>query len=458
MLSLTLPIARTTLTECVRQPVYFLLIVICAGLMVLTTAGAGFSMGYTESGEVSGDTKLLLDLGLATVFAVSVLLTAFVATSAVSREIENKTVLTVVSKPVPRATLIVGKWLGVTGAMLIATSTMLIFMLLAVRHGVLTAVSDPVDQPVIIFGLSALFLACALGVWGSFFYGWSFPAVASVALLPLMFVAYVLVLTQKKDWGWAVMHERFMPQVVLTAIGLLICVPVLTSIAVAFSSRLGQVMTIVVCFAIFVLGLLSSHLLGSRAISNEPIGQILIAEADRERMSTMTQPGDIWYITSEAGYSITPRAGDAFFFAASPNGVDMPVQFVPFVNPADGPTQRTLADERAMISPGVPPALVITKVEGRKLTVKTIGGSPLAVERTPRSGDYVFLTPTRINYAAVGAWGLVPNLQFFWLLDAVSQNVPIPLSYLVMLAAYAACQVAVFLSLAVILFQKRDVG
>ena len=39
---------------------------------------------------------------------------AFVATAELSREIENKTVLTVVSKPVGRTTVIMGKYLGVS--------------------------------------------------------------------------------------------------------------------------------------------------------------------------------------------------------------------------------------------------------------------------------------------------------------------------------------------------------
>lgn len=460
MLTLTFPIARTTFVECIRQPIYFLMIIIATGLLVLTTAAAGFSMGYTESGEVSGDNKLLLDLGLATVFAVSVLLAGFVATSAISREIENKTVLTVVSKPVPRAVLIAGKWMGVTGAMLVATSTMLIVLLMAIRHGVLTAVSDPIDQPILIFGVVAILLSTGLGVWGSYFYGWSFPGVTAMAMLPLLLLAYVMALTQKKGWGWQEsIWVTFTPQVFLACVALLICVPVLTAIAVAFSSRLGQVMTIVVCFGIFVLGLLSTSVLGSRALTNEPIGEVLIAEADRERMSTMRQPGDVWYITSKSGYRVTPKPGDAFYFATSPNGVDMAAKFQPLVTLApDGSATRTLPPRERLIGPGIAPGQIITAVEDRKLTVMTIGGDELQIERTPRQGDYIFLTPSKVNLAATAAWGILPNVQFFWLIDAVGQNSPIPLSYLGMLALYACCHVVFFLGLAVVLFEKRDVG
>jgi len=40
----------------------------------------------------------------------------------------------------------------------------------------------------------------------------------------------------------------------------------------------------------------------------------------------------------------------------------------------------------------------------------------------------------------------------------VAQNNPVPMSHFGLLVLYAVCQVSVFLSLAVLLFEKRDVG
>jgi hypothetical protein len=44
------------------------------------------------------------------------------------------------------------------------------------------------------------------------------------------------------------------------------------------------------------------------------------------------------------------------------------------------------------------------------------------------------------------------------MVDAVSQNRLIPPGYLVLAAAYAFCQITIFLSLAILLFEGRDVG
>jgi hypothetical protein len=52
----------------------------------------------------------------------------------------------------------------------------------------------------------------------------------------------------------------------------------------------------------------------------------------------------------------------------------------------------------------------------------------------------------------------VPNLQFFWTADALSQGHAITPSYFWSVTAYAALMITAFLALAVLLFQRRDVG
>ena len=141
-------IARNTFVEAVRQPVYLLLILVCGVGVFFTTWTAAFSMSYTDSAEVSRDDKLLFDVGLATVFVCAMLLAAFIATAVISREIENRTALTVISKPVSRPAIVLGKYAGVAGAILIAVATMLLFLLLGIRHGALTTAYDTADQPV----------------------------------------------------------------------------------------------------------------------------------------------------------------------------------------------------------------------------------------------------------------------------------------------------------------------
>lgn len=454
MLLQPLTIARNTFIESLRQPV-LLLVILCSGvLQIFNTWNTGFAMGQDESAEVTGDTKLMFDLGLATVFVCGMLLAGFIATAALSREIENKTVLMVVSKPVSRVRLILGKFLGVSGAILIASVTMIMFLLMAIRHGVMSNASDELDMPVLIFSLSAVALACAVGAWGNFFYGWSFTQTAVVLLLPLSIVAYGLVLLFGKEWHLQPLGADFKPQVTLACACLLLAILVLTSVAVAASTRLSQVMTIVVCVGVFLAALLSNFFLGRYVFVNRSVAVVESARTLDNERPTFLQVGDTFEVKLDQAPAITIKPGDPFYFSPSPNGFPMLVkEFNAAGINADDPN--------TLLGPSAPHGVVVTKSQGSTLTIRHIGpqGSHnQGVERVPERGDYVFLKPTSINPVALAAWGAVPNLHFFWLLDAVSQSRDVPASYVLLASMYAAAQIVAFLSLAVILFQRRDVG
>jgi hypothetical protein len=112
----------------------------------------------------------------------------------------------------------------------------------------------------------------------------------------------------------------------------------------------------------------------------------------------------------------------------------------------------------AILGPDVPPGVYVTQVNGLELTVRHIGGTPLAVQQPPQPDDFVFTETTRINPVALAAWGVIPNMQTFWLLDAISQNRTIPATYPLLALAYGLVQIAMFLAVAVLLFEGRDVG
>ena len=148
-----LAIARNTFLESIRQPI---VLIVCVGMF--------FVFGLAAP-------RMFVDIGLSTVFLATTVLAAFIATNVLAREIENRTVLTVISKPVPRPVFVVGKFLGVSVAMLVALLYLgLVFMLVEV-HGTLQTARDPLHIPVIVFGTGAMLVSIAVGAWMNFFYG-----------------------------------------------------------------------------------------------------------------------------------------------------------------------------------------------------------------------------------------------------------------------------------------------
>lgn len=247
-------ISRTTFTESIRQPVLLVALLAATLLVILSNPFAAYTM--------EDDQRLFIDLGLSTIFTASMVLAAFLATSVLNREIENRTALLVLSKPVGRPVFILGKFLGVSVALLAALAFLSLVFLLVENHGTLQTVRTPYHLPVIAFGSGALLLAVAAGIWTNFFYGWSFTSTTVLVGLPLLLLAFVLSLLFGPDWAPQAIGTKFRPELLLAICGLAIAVLVLVAVAIAASTRLGQLPTLVVTMLVFLLGLLSDWMFG----------------------------------------------------------------------------------------------------------------------------------------------------------------------------------------------------
>jgi ABC-2 type transport system permease protein len=268
-------IAANTFLETIRQPIYGILMWVAAGLLVLNPSIAAFSL------ERGGDTKMMVDVAMSTLLLYGLFASVFSATSVITREIESYTVLTVVSKPVSRPVFFVGKFLGVMLAMLVAYYFLSLVFMMTVRHGVLEYSSDKVDQPVVILGTAAIAVSLIAATFCNYVYGWHFLATLTAWVLPLGTVAVVTTLFFDKEWNpqSPLTHfgykEAIAPHDVYFAIALIFsAVMILTAFAVTLSTRFSQVVTLVLCSGVFVLGLLSDYYFGSPEAQSTLAGQI----------------------------------------------------------------------------------------------------------------------------------------------------------------------------------------
>lgn len=98
-------IARATTKEAVRQPIFLLLMAVGTLVMLANVYIPFFSLG--------DDTKMYIDCGLATILISSMLVAIWTASLSVAEEIEGKTAMTLLSKPITRREFILGKYLGI---------------------------------------------------------------------------------------------------------------------------------------------------------------------------------------------------------------------------------------------------------------------------------------------------------------------------------------------------------
>jgi ABC-type transport system involved in multi-copper enzyme maturation permease subunit len=136
-------IARTVFLEVIRDRILYL-VALFALLMVM----AAVLLPEVAAGA---EDKILLDLGLAGIHLLSVIVAVFVGTGLINREIEKRTVLVLIAKPVSRAAFIVGKHLGLTAVLAVLIAALgIIFMAVLTAHGV--------DFPVGSVGLALVFM------------------------------------------------------------------------------------------------------------------------------------------------------------------------------------------------------------------------------------------------------------------------------------------------------------
>jgi len=355
MLQQLYTIARNTYTESVRQPIFVVMVLFGAFGLILSPQLAANTM--------EDDNKFMIDMSLSMIAMVCLVLSAFTATGVFANEIENKTVLTVVSKPVSRPLFVIGKYMGISAAIATAFFLLSLVLLLTIRHRVMSTASDHFDMPVLLLSFGGALAALVVATAGNYLYRRVFTSTLTVCLLISQSLAFALVLVIDKGWDFQppltefTSHGGEMTKVIVGLALVFQGVLVLTGVAVAASTRLGQIMTLMVCFVTFALGTMSNSL--SQAIN----------------------------------LKLSIPAGTDYFQSLT-----------------------------AILHSDI---LVYQKV---------------------------MYSVAKLIYM------VVPNLQFFWTADAITQDAPITTELFGMLSGYAALQIVAVIAIAITLFQNREVG
>jgi len=121
-------IATATAKEAVSQPLFALLTIV--GIVALV---AYVYIPYNTFGE---DVKMLKTSGMTTIKVLAIMVALWTASVSVSDEIEGRTALTVLSKPVGRRQFIFGKFLGIVWPILLMFVILGIIFLLTVSYKV----------------------------------------------------------------------------------------------------------------------------------------------------------------------------------------------------------------------------------------------------------------------------------------------------------------------------------
>ena len=111
-----LAVAHNTFREAVRDKVLYVLLFFAAASILASKA-----LGWISIGQ---DIKIIKDISLAAVLVFGVLISIFVGTNLVYKEVDKRTLYTILSRPIRRYEFILGKYLGLAFLLGLVTMVM----------------------------------------------------------------------------------------------------------------------------------------------------------------------------------------------------------------------------------------------------------------------------------------------------------------------------------------------
>lgn len=146
-------IARNTFTEAVRQKFFSFLLLLGAGLIAVSLGLTSFDFGNSEL-------KFIADFGFGGVFLFGSVLAVVMSVQLFFTEIENRTALTLLAKPVRRCEFLLGKFFGVWALLGVFTFLMCVVLasVLSLRAGTLAEAAAARGLPAPFFSLGGTVL------------------------------------------------------------------------------------------------------------------------------------------------------------------------------------------------------------------------------------------------------------------------------------------------------------
>lgn len=224
-------ITYATQREATRQPLFWL--IVAGGFLVLVVS---LVLPYFTYGE---DYKMMYELGFDIVLFATMVFTALLASISVNEDIEGRTALTIISKPLSRRDFLLGKFAGIelSGFLLLFVLGTVFQLFLLFRQGIERM--DPVPDP-----------SWVLDTIDRFNLGGS-----SEALL-------------KGLAGWFSLTAELLPSLVLC----LCQVSIITAISVALATRFPMMVTLPVIATIFFLAHLAPVLVSTTGGTGDAAG------------------------------------------------------------------------------------------------------------------------------------------------------------------------------------------
>jgi ABC-type transport system involved in multi-copper enzyme maturation permease subunit len=171
-------LAVNTFREAVRDRVLYSILFFAAGVILLSLVLQEVTIGDQD--------KVVRSVGQGAIDLFGSVIAMFLGVSLVYKELERRTVYTILSKPLQRWQFILGKYLG-----LMLTVTVELAILLAIYTGLMVA-QQGFPEPVVFVSVGLLVVELALlTAWATLFSAYSSPTTASAFTLAVFLIGHL---------------------------------------------------------------------------------------------------------------------------------------------------------------------------------------------------------------------------------------------------------------------------
>lgn len=187
-------VALNTFREAIRDRILHVLLV-GGVVMILGSYAIGYAGIPTESAENTGANaaamqpyihnrnKIIMDVGLGTMWVLNVVICVFIGTGMIHKEIDKRTLFTVLTKPIDRYEFILGKYFGLAATVLMLCLSLSAIFLLYV-YAIVGTVEPALWQEVALLCLELLFITAIAITYGAI----STPVLSAVLTIFTVFI------------------------------------------------------------------------------------------------------------------------------------------------------------------------------------------------------------------------------------------------------------------------------
>lgn len=245
-------ISIVTILEVARQPLGLILNLLISIIMLFSPAFTSFNLG--------NGAELLRSNILSTFLAGGLVYVSLISTNIVQQEINSKTILSLLSRPISLPSIYFGKVLGLIGALVMFFITISSVGWMSSVIGTPDTASTVLNYTPLMLLLPCLILLSITAVICNYLLGYnivSFIQLGWFYITPILVVSIIFI---SQGLGWPMPENHIVEEFLKAAILIFFLLAVITSFSVSFGTFTPPILNVFFCMAFLMVGLLAPAL------------------------------------------------------------------------------------------------------------------------------------------------------------------------------------------------------